>query len=762
MKAESILPWIPVFPLLGFLLNGLLYLISHSKLGDKDAPLGAHGGGHEPHKAEVDGHGLTHSPAHATADAHGHGHAAEEHAHHEIPFARAHSLIGPISCGLSFVFSLLAIIAWWTKTHGEGAIVSTLWTWMPLGPNPDWFGGTNNISVDFAFQIDPLTALMIFFVTFIGTLIHVYSVGYMGHDPGYGRYFAYLNLFMFSMLLLVLGANLPMLFVGWEGVGLCSYLLIGFYYTKDWAANAGKKAFVVNRIGDFGFVLGILACLKLFGTTDFGKLFAAAAAHPERYAAAGLITATCLALFIGACGKSAQLPLYVWLPDAMAGPTPVSALIHAATMVTAGVYMVTRCNVLFRISHQWAVETLGPGGSTWAWLTHDASLVVAVVGAATAIFAASMGLAQTDIKKVLAYSTVSQLGYMFLACGVLAFGAGMFHVFTHAWFKACLFLGSGSVIHALAGEQEMTKMGGLKKLIPVTFLTMGISTLAISGFPLLAGFFSKDAILGETFAAGHPALWLVGVATAGLTAFYMFRLMKMTFFGEFRGTKEQLEHVHESPATMTIPLWILAGGAVVTGFLGLPRFIFGEHANLFERFLEPIFLPLPAGWQSHPHHVAVSTEWMVMLVSIAVAGVGMAVGWFFYSGSYPFATPERISAAVPRLYRWIRDKYYVDEFYDWLFVNGLIKKGGKFLWEVDARVIDGVGVHGARNITVGLSHLSNWFDRTFVDGAVNGVADTLQAAFRGYRRLQSGRTQSYAMAMAAGVFGLVCIYLILQ
>jgi NADH-quinone oxidoreductase subunit L len=430
-------------------------------------------------------------------------------------------------------------------------------------------------------------------------------------------------------------------------------------------------------------------------------------------------------------------------------------------MVTAGVYMVTRCNVLFRISHEWAIKTLGDHAGAWNLLTHDASFVVAVVGCATAFVAASMGLAQTDIKKVLAYSTVSQLGYMFLGCGVLAFTGGMFHVFTHAWFKACLFLGSGSVIHALAGEQDMTKMGGLRKLIPHTYLTMLIATLAIAGVPGLAGFFSKDQILGETFAAGHPVLWGFAVLTAGMTAFYMFRLVKMTFFGTFRGTQEQLQHVHESPSTMTIPLYVLAAGAVVVGWFGIPKFLLG-HDSAFERLLEPIFLKFPAGFAAEAHEVAHSTEWTLMLASVLIAGLGIALGWVFYSGAYPFAMPEKIAGALPGLYRWIRDKYYVDELYEKVFVTGLIKKGGRLLWEFDARVIDGIFVHGARNVTVMASHVSSWFDKTFVDGAVNGVADTLQSAFRGYRRVQTGKTQNYAMVMALGIFGLVSIYLILS
>jgi NADH-quinone oxidoreductase subunit L len=744
VKAAAILPWIPLFPLIGFLVNGFLYLASHSKLGGKDAPKGPHGDG---------GHG-TPGPAHAAGhDARGGGE------HEEIPFASLHSIIGPASCALSFLAALLAIFSWWSETHGHEGVVATMWTWMPLGANPSWFGG-NAIVVDAAFRIDALSALMLFFVTLVGFLIHIYSVGYMGHDPGYGRYFSYLNLFMFAMLTLVLGANLPVLFVGWEGVGLCSYLLIGFYWTKTWAADAGKKAFVVNRIGDFGFALGIFGCFALFGTADFDRMFALAAANPGHYAAGGLLTAVCLCLFVGACGKSAQIPLYVWLPDAMAGPTPVSALIHAATMVTAGVYMVARCNVFYRISHEWALKTLGENASVWGLLTHDASFVVAVVGGATALFAATMGLTQTDIKKVLAYSTVSQLGYMFLGCGALAFSAGMFHVFTHAWFKACLFLGAGSVIHALGGEQDMTKMGGLRKLIPHTFVTMFIATLAIAGFPGLAGFFSKDAILAETWGAGYKVLWALAVLTAGLTAFYMFRLIKMTFYGTFRGTSEQLQHVHESPASMTIPLWVLSAGAVVVGWLGIPKFILGKE-NFFEGFLEPVITPLAAGWQPHLHEIAHSTELGLMVTSVVIAFLGIFLAVSFYSGAYPFAMPERIASSLGGFYRLVRDKYRVDEFYEAVFVNGLIKKGGRLLWEIDARVVDLIP-NGAAGLTVGLSNVSSWFDRTFVDGAVNGVGNMFQAGFRGMHRFQTGRTQNYALTMAFGIFGFVCLYLLLK
>ncbi len=748
MRAAAILPWIPVFPLIGFLVNGLLYLASHSKLGGKDAPKGPHG------------HGDAHAPGAAVADVHGGGHGGQDHGgHEEIPFALAHSIIGPLACALSFLAATLAIYAWWGETHGEEGIAATLWTWMPMGENATWFGA-KALALDAAFRIDALSALMLFFVTLIGFLIHVYSVGYMGHDPGYGRYFSYLNLFMFAMLTLVLGANLPVLFVGWEGVGLCSYLLIGFYWKKTWAADAGKKAFVVNRIGDFGFVLGIFGCLALFGTLDFDRMFALAAGDPGRYAAGGLLTAVCLCLFVGACGKSAQIPLYVWLPDAMAGPTPVSALIHAATMVTAGVYMVARCNVFFRISHEWALKTLGESASVWGLLTHDASFVVAVVGGATALLAATMGLAQTDIKKVLAYSTVSQLGYMFLGCGALAFSSGMFHVFTHAWFKACLFLGSGSVIHALGGEQDMTKMGGLRKLIPHTFVTMFVATLAIAGVPGLAGFFSKDAILAETWGAGYEVLWVLAVLTAGITAFYMFRLIRMTFYGTFRGTAEQLQHVHESPVSMTGPLWVLAAGAVVVGWFGIPKFILGKE-NSIERFLEPVVTPLAAGWQPHLHEISHSTELGLMVTSVVIAFLGIFLAVSFYSGAYPFAMPERIASSLGGFYRLVRDKYRVDEFYEAVFVEGLIKKGGRLLWEIDARVVDLIP-NGAASLAVGLSNVSSWFDRTFVDGAVNGVGSVFQAAFRGMHRAQTGRAQNYALTMAVGIFGLVCVYLLLK
>src|SRR6266540_1304454 len=471
------------------------------------------------------------------------------------------SAAGVGSVGLATVAASARLIPFFAGDHS--AVVERIAPWFSAG----------GFSAELAMRLDPLSALMTSFVTFVGFWIHVYSVGYMRHDEteaGYARYFAYLNLFLFAMLILVLAQNFVLMFVGWEGVGLCSYLLIGYYYERQYAADAGKKAFVVNRIGDFGFLLGMFGLFSLFSSLDFDRVFTAAAADPGRYAP--YLTLVCLCLFLGAVGKSAQVPLFVWLPDAMAGPTPVSALIHAATMVTAGVYMVARCNVLFR---------LAPG----------AMAVVAVIGAVTAIFAGIIAVAQNDIKKVLAYSTVSQLGYMFLACGVGAYVAGMFHVLTHAFFKACLFLGSGAVIHALGGEQDVRRMGGLAPRLPVTYRTFLVATLALAGIPPLAGFFSKDAILTGVFEAHRPILFALGLFTAGLTAFYMFRLVSLTFYGGFRGPAAEAAHVHEAPPTMTLPLVVLAFLSAVGGFLGLPE-VFGESANRIAAFLAPVFPPV--------------------------------------------------------------------------------------------------------------------------------------------------------------------------
>jgi NADH-quinone oxidoreductase subunit L len=710
---------IPLFPLAGFLINGFVYLLSHRTKGES-------GHGH--------GDAAAHPPV-APGEDHG-GHA-------EIPFRSLHTVVGTASVALSCVFAFGAIFDIGLKALSAGSVHTvTLYRWIPLGVNQavghvpgsvgEWF-------VDAAFRLDSLSALMIAFVTLVGFLIHVYSVGYMGHDKGYGRYFAYLNLFMFAMLVLVLADNFLVLFVGWEGVGLCSYLLIGYDYSKKSAADAGKKAFVVNRIGDFGFILGIFGVFALFGSLEFGKVFAAAAAaDPARVAP--YLTLICLCLFVGACGKSAQFPLHVWLPDAMAGPTPVSALIHAATMVTAGVYMVVRCNVFFR-------------------LAPTALVVVAIVGGFTAIFAASIGLVQNDIKKVLAYSTVSQLGYMFLACGVGAFVAGIFHVMTHAFFKACLFLGSGSVIHALSGEQDIRKMGGLKEKIPITYRTFLVATLAISGVPLFAGFFSKDAILSAVFEArfeGVPwlprLLWGVALATAGLTAFYMFRLVSLTFAGTYRGTAEQAAHIHESPRTMTLPLIVLAGLSVVGGYVG---FEMVEWGNQIKPFLAPIVLPL-ATHAAHESH-ALAREFALMGASVAAAGLGifLALSWYVKGEG---RVPERLAQQFSGVYRTLSNKYYVDELYGAVFVEGLAKGGGRLAWEVDATVVDLIP-NGAAAVTRGLSWISSAFDQYVVDGLVNGVANTLQAAFRVLRRAETGRVQNYALFMGAGLFAIVTVYL---
>ncbi|HSE62577.1 MAG TPA: NADH-quinone oxidoreductase subunit L [Thermoanaerobaculia bacterium] len=602
----------------------------------------------------------------------------------------------------------LATVAAWTRLvpylAGSGAPeVERIAPWIDAG----------NLSVDISLRLDPLSGLMISFVTFVGFLIHVYSIGYMKHDEtdaGYARYFAYMNLFMFSMLTLVLANNFALLFVGWEGVGLCSYLLIGYYFEKDFAAAAGKKAFVVNRIGDFGFLLGMFGLFSLFGTLDFDGVFSRAASDPARFGPG--LTVVCLLLFVGATGKSAQVPLHVWLPDAMAGPTPVSALIHAATMVTAGVYMVTRCNVLFR-------------------LAPEAMFVVAVVGGVTAIFAAVIAIAQTDIKRVLAYSTVSQLGYMFLACGVGAYVAGMFHVLTHAAFKACLFLGSGAVIHALGGEQDVRRMGGLARRLPVTYRTFLVAALALAGIPPLAGFFSKDAILTGVFAAHRPILFALGLFTAGLTAFYMLRLVSLTFAGEFRGTPEQAHHVHEAPPAMTLPLVVLAFLSATLGFLGLPE-VFGERANRIAAFLAPVLPPLAVpGREAEAHHVAASTEWLLMGVSVAVAVAGLLLAWKWYAKEKG-RPAERFKARFPGLHALVVDKFRIDELYDRLFVR-------PFAWL--ARVLWKV------------------VDVLLIDGVLNAGAFVVELTGDALRFLQTGNVRNYALTFLLGVVALVLLVL---
>ncbi len=686
---------IPALPLAGFLVNGLVALIAgwqraagrtaawreaHPDAGHGDHGHAPHGGGH--------GHDDPAGHGHDSHGAHGHGPSVPALPYWQRLF---HGVVGVGATGLSCVLALGVVVPFVRESlaseNGLPAVVETAYRWMSAGP----------YVLDIAFRLDALSALMLSFVTFVGTLIHLYSVGYMQDEEGFGRFFAYLNLFMFSMLTLVMANSLPVLFIGWEGVGLCSYLLIGYYYDKDFAAAAGKKAFVTNRVGDFGMVLGIFGIFALFGTADFS--FVDMARHGAMNGHAPLsVYAVCLLLFLGACGKSAQVPLYVWLPDAMAGPTPVSALIHAATMVTAGVYLVARCSAVF---------VLAP----------DALTVVAWVGAATAIFAASIGLAQNDIKKVLAYSTVSQLGYMFLACGVGAFGAGMFHVFTHAFFKACLFLGSGSVIMAMHHEQDMRAMGGLRPKIPQTYWTMMIATVAIAGIPPLAGFFSKDQILGAAFGAGHPGLFAVGLVTAGMTAFYMFRLARMTFFGTFRGSKEAEGHIHESPATMTVPLWVLAAGALGLGFLGVPEVLGGS--NTFMRFLAPSLAA------SHPHEVSIATEYLLMGMSVAVAAAGILVAWRWYGAAG--ATPQVPSVQADAFYRGtgplgpiVANKWNVDEGIEALVLEPF-RKIGTALWRgFDALVIDGV-----INASAFLVELTGDLARFFTTGNVRNYILTL-------------------------------------
>jgi NADH-quinone oxidoreductase subunit L len=578
--------------------------------------------------------------------------------------------IGSVAASFAVVVMVLSSLGAFSGGLHEPHI-ERYFTWIQSG----------NLNIGCDLMVDRLTAVMLMVVTGIGLLIHVYAAGYMAHEGGYYRFFAYLNLFMFFMLTLVLAANYLVMFVGWEGVGLCSYLLIGFYFLEKFASDAGNKAFIVNRIGDFGFSLGAFLIVINFRSLDFGRVFSSAAQMPADQGA-GLFTAICLLLFIGATGKSAQIPLYVWLPDAMAGPTPVSALIHAATMVTAGVYMVARSAVLFQHS-QIAMDT------------------VAVVGLATAVLAATIGLVQNDIKKVYAYSTVSQLGYMFLGCGVGAFNMGIFHVVTHAFFKALLFLGAGSVIHALHHEQDMRNMGGLRSRTPVTFVTLVAAALAISGFPFTSGYFSKDAILEAAYGRS-PVLYWIGVVTAGVTAFYVFRSIFLTFFGEFRGHGEP----HESPLSMTGPLMVLAVLSLGGGFLNI-----GEY-------LEPVFATAghaAAGAEEHGSH-------MLGYIATAAGLIGIALAYVFYVLSPGVADSFQRTFSGP--YRWLLNKYYVDEAYDSTIVEPVIDGSRSFLWKgMDAGLIDGI-VNGiaarARNIGGGLRHLQSGYIRSYAAWVVFG------------------------------------------
>ena len=652
------------------------------------------------------------------------------------------------SVGLSFVYALGAVFQLLAADPEHRVFQKVLFEWLTPGPMQMTGGHTIRFVADWGYLLDPLSCVMVLVVTGVGFLIHVYSIGYMGHEGGYYRFFGYMNLFMFAMLTLVLANNMLLMFVGWEGVGLCSYLLIGFYFLKKSASDAGKKAFIVNRIGDAGFILGILLTAVTLGTIRFTSqglpdaadatgiiqaLRAAVESHALSFGAP-VLTAIALLLFIGAMGKSAQIPLYVWLPDAMEGPTPVSALIHAATMVTAGVYMVARMNAVYQ-------------------LAPFAMNAVAVIGAITAIFAASMALVQNDIKKVLAYSTISQLGYMFLALGVGAFAAGIFHLMTHAFFKALLFLGAGSVIHAMSGEQDIRKMGGLWEKIPITARTFGVATLAIAGIFPFAGFFSKDEILGQAFDRFF-LLWIIGFITAGMTAFYMFRLFFLTFIGYCRADEHVVKHIHESPRPMVLPLMILAGFSVIGGWIGWPEVFGGE--NRFERFLDPVLIGVmpETGTVKIAHH-AYAKEILLMVASLAIVGLGFWLAYEFYCTKR--VAPELVASRRPALYRLLLHKYYVDEIYDAAVVERT-KDLGTLLGRFDANVIDGVGVNGAGWLARFGSTLSMWWDKWIIDGLLNFGAKMMQLFSYPVRLLQTGLFSSYAMLILLGLVVLLAYY----
>ncbi len=622
---------------------------------------------------------------------------------------KAISTVALVFCGAAFVMALWLAASF---SAASAPYSSDLAHWIRSG----------NFQVDFSFYLDQLSLVMLLVVTGVGFLIHIYSVGYMWDDDGYYRFMSYLNLFMFFMLTLVLAKNYLVMFIGWEGVGLASYLLIGFWFTKDSAASAGKKAFIVNRIGDFGFLIALFLIIKHFGSLDFTRVFAAVQPMSPETGGAGLLTAIGLLLMVGAAGKSAQIPLYVWLPDAMEGPTPVSALIHAATMVTAGVYMVARSSVIFERAPM-------------------AMMVVAIIGTLTALFAATIGIAQTDIKKVLAYSTVSQLGYMFMACGVGAFSAGIFHLMTHAFFKGLLFLAAGSVIHGIGGEQDVRKMGGLRLYMPWTFATMTVATFAIAGFPPLAGFFSKDEILWMAYSSPHGSwvYWLIGVITAFITSFYMFRLWFMTFFGDYRGASAHDGHTsragapaphghehgrgepHESPWVMLGPLVVLAVLSFVGGWVGI------HHT--FENFLAPVFhgagrgrAVLVTGEEAAKIFEMERLEWSFTGISVAAALLGFLLAWQLYMKRPQL--PQRIAASLGGLYHAVANKYYIDELYAILFVKPLIDGSTMILW------------HGV--------------DQEVIDATVNNSASAARHVSDSVRHMQSGNLRSYAGWVAAG------------
>jgi NADH-quinone oxidoreductase subunit L len=627
------------------------------------------------------------------------------------------ALVNTIALGstaLAFAYALWVAAQFFGMPANAIPYIERLPRWMAAG----------DFSVEWGFWLDQLSLVMLLIVTGVGFVIHIFSVGYMAHEDGYYRYFAYLNIFMFFMLMLILANNYLVMFVGWEGVGLASYLLIGFWFLKPSAANAGKKAFITNRVGDFGFLIALFLLIKHFGTLQYDGVFKAVSGLGIE-TTTGVLTAIGLLMLMGATGKSAQIPLYVWLPDAMEGPTPVSALIHAATMVTAGVYMVCRSHAIFDRAP-------------------NAALTVAVIGTLTAIFAASIGIVQQDIKKVLAYSTVSQLGYMFMGAGVLAYGAGIFHLMTHAFFKGCLFLCSGAIIHGLGGEQDMRFMGGLRKYMPWTFWCMTSATFAIAGFPPFAAFFSKDAILGATFASGQHVLWLIGIIAAGMTSFYMFRLWFMTFFGEYRGPNPATaghghgdDHgngtPHESPWVMVVPLIILGILSLVGGWIGLPKALGGS--DHFQHFLDPVFAAYaPAEAAAHAtgetapaEHDDTGMELALMGVSVGVAVIGFAGAWYLYYKRRDL--PAKMAASAGSVYRLVLDKYRIDELYGAVIIQPLIWISTNVLWKgIDVKLID---------------------------GAVNESAAGAQEVSDAMRHMQSGNIRSYAGWVAAGAAAVI-------
>ncbi len=626
------------------------------------------------------------------------------------------------STAIAFAYAVWVAIQFFGLPAGQVPYVEHHMAWIAAG----------GFSAEFGFWLDQLSLVMLLVVTGVGFVIHIFSVGYMAEDAGYCRYFAYLNLFMFFMLTLVLANNYLLMFVGWEGVGLASYLLIGFWFLKQSAANAGKKAFITNRVGDFGFLIALFLLIKHFGTLDYDRVFTAVSGLGVE-ATTGVLTAVGLLMLMGATGKSAQIPLYVWLPDAMEGPTPVSALIHAATMVTAGVYMVCRSHAIFDRAP-------------------NAALAVAVIGTLTAIFAASIGIVQTDIKKVLAYSTVSQLGYMFMGAGVMAYGAGIFHLMTHAFFKGCLFLCSGSIIHSLGGEQDMRYMGGLRKYMPWTFLAMSSATFAIAGLPPFAAFFSKDAILWQTWASGQHVLWLIGIIAAGMTSFYMFRLWFLTFFGEYRGPNPATAgHAHggghghggtphESPWVMVVPLIILGTLSLIGGWIGIPHSLGGS--DHFEHFLDPVFAKYapPVGGYVSAHvsseqvaanearqHDEETTELAFMGISVGVAVIGFLGAWYLYYKRTDL--PAKMAESAGGLYRLVLDKYRIDELYGAVIIHPLILLSTNVFWKgIDQGLIDGA-----------------------VDESAAGALDVSDAM----RHMQSGNIRSYAGWVAAGAAAVI-------